>query len=174
MPDPGAMTDDGLSIDGPETLRGSLIVVVLSLGLVAYGGYDYVESREAVRDAVTVEATITDRGVETTSSRTGSGSDVEYEPTVAFTYEYEGERHTGTAVYPGRVDTSYDTEAGAREVVAPYEPGTTVTAYVDPADPDAAFLRDRVSNDQFLLVGIGAVLALFGAYSAVRNRRRGA
>jgi hypothetical protein len=106
---------------------------------------------------VTVEATITDRGVETTSTRTGSGSDVAYEPTVAFTNEYRGERHTGTAVFPGRIDPSYDTEAGAREAVAPYEPGTTATAHVDPDDPDDASLRDRVPNDKLLLVGIGAV-----------------
>jgi hypothetical protein len=47
----------------------------------------------------------------------------------------------------------------------------TTTAYVDPDDPDTAFLKNRTSNQHFLLVGIGVVMALFGAFFVVKNYR---
>lgn len=66
---------------------------------------------------------------------------------------------------------SYETERAARDVVSEYESGMTTTAYVDPDDPDTAFLKNRTSNQHFLLVGIGVVMALFGAFFVVKNYR---
>lgn len=164
------MADDGLSVNGPETLGGSVLLVVLALGLVGYGAYDYVEQSDAVRDAVAVEATVVEAGVETTS--TPGSSDVEFRPTVRYRYTYDGTAYTGTDLFPGSVPPTYDTESAARDVLAGYEAGAAATAYVDPAAPGDAFLENRTSNTPLLLAGIGAVLALLGGASAVRNYRR--
>lgn len=159
--------DSGLSIDGPETLRGALVLLVLGCGFAGYGVYDYVQQDDAIEDAVEVDATITDVGVEADSTP-GSG-DVDYEPTVSFTYEYEGESYTGTRLFPASISPSYDTESAAREVVAAYEEGETVTAYVSPDAPNSAFLRDSTSNSPLLAVGIGGIIALLGGASALKQ-----
>lgn len=166
------MSDDGLSINGPKTVGQSLLLVLLAVGLVSYGAIDYVQSTNAVRDSVETEATITEVGVETESSRTGTGSNVEYEPVVAFTYTYDGERYTGNDLFPGSAPVRYDTESAARNAIAEYEPETTTTAYVDPDDPETAFLENRTSNRQLVFIGVGLILSLFGGFFMVKNYRR--
>ena len=78
----------GVSISGPETLRGAMILLVLGLGLTGYGAYDYVQQSDAIRSAVEVDATITDVAIEMESARAGNAR-VNYEPRVEFTYEYQ-------------------------------------------------------------------------------------
>jgi hypothetical protein len=166
------MPDDGLSINGPKTVTQSLLLLLLSVGLVSYGAVDYVQSTNAVRDSVETEATVTEVGVETVSSRTESGGNVEYEPVVEFTYMYEGETYTGDNVFPGSVPARYETESAARDAIAAYEPGTTTTAYVSPDNPQTAFLKNRTSNRQFLFIGVGSILTLFGGFFLLKNYRR--
>jgi hypothetical protein len=166
------MSDDGLSTNGPKTVGQSLLLLLVAVGLAGYGAVDYVQSTNAVRDSVETEATITEVDVETESSGTGTGSNVEYEPVVLFTYTFDGETYTGDDLFPGSVPTRYDTESAARDAIAEYEPGTTTTAYVDPDDPETAFLENRTSNRQLLFIGIGLILALFGGFFVVKNYRR--
>jgi len=156
-------------VNGPETLGGSVLLVVLALGLVGYGAADYVGQTDAVQDAVEVDATVLEAGVETTS--TPGNGDVEFRPTVRYRYSYDGTAYTGTRLFPGSVPPTYDTESAARDVLAGYDPDATVTAYVDPAAPGEAFLEDRTSTTPLLLAGVGAVLALLGGASALRNYR---
>ena len=163
------MADDGLSVNGPETLGGSVLLVVVALGVVGYGAVDYAGQTDALEDAVAVEATVIEAGVETTSTP-GTG-DVEFRPTVRYRYSYDGSAYTGTDLFPGSVAPTYDTESAAREALAGYEPDAAVTAYVDPAAPEAAFLEDRPSNTPLVIAGIGAVLALLGGASALGNYR---
>lgn len=165
------MTDDGFSIDGPDTLGRSLLILVLAVGVVGYGAYDYAESTSAVRDSVEVDATITETDIETTAASGSASRDVEHRPTVAFTYSYEDRTYTGTSIFPGSGAPSYDTESAARDVIAGYEPNATATAYVDPANPEQAFLKNRVSNRPVLIAGIGLVMVLLGGLSAVKNYR---
>jgi hypothetical protein len=166
------MSDDGLSMNGPKTVGQSLLLVFLAVGLVGYGALDYVQSTNAVRESVETEATITEVGVETGSSRTGTGSNVEYEPVVVFTYTFDGESYTGDDLFPGTAPVRYETKSAARNAIAEYEPETTTTAYVDPDDPETAFLENRTSNRQFVFVGIGLLLSLFGGFFLVKNYRR--
>lgn len=165
------MTEDGVSIDGPDTVGKSVLILVLAIGLVGYGAYDYAESTSAVRDSVQVDATITETGIETTATSGSASRDVELRPTVAFTYTYEEKAYTGNRIFPGSGAPAYDTESAARDVIAGYEANTTVTAYVDPANPDEAFLKNQVSNRPVVLVGIGLVMALFGGNSTLKNYR---
>ncbi|MFC6875449.1 DUF3592 domain-containing protein [Halobellus marinus] len=162
--------DSGISIDGPDTLRGALLLLVLGLGVTGYGAYDYVQQSDAIRSAVEVDATITDVGVETTSAPAGNAQ-VKYEPRVEFTYEYQGESYTGTNVFPATIAPEYEQRSNAESVIDEYEDGMTVTAYVDPADPNDAFLQNKTSNTPLLAAGIGAVISLLGAVSALEKYR---
>ncbi len=161
-----------IDFDGPDTLRGAAILLVVSLGVTGYGAYDYVQQSSAVENAVEVDATVTEVSVETESTGTGS-TQVKYEPSVAFTYEYQGDSYTAKKVFPASISPEYDRRSKAESVVSEYEEGDVVTAYVTPADPSDAFLKRQVSNAPLLAAGIGAVLSIFGAVSVLKQYPNG-
>lgn len=163
------MGDDGLSINGPSTFRGAVLMLVLGLAATGYGVYDYTQQSDAVADAVEVNTEITELGVESTSA--GSSTSVDYRPTVRFTYEYEGTRYTSTNVFPSAISPNYDTESEARSVLDEYSVNESATAYLDPANPGAAFLKDRTSNAPILAVAIGLFFVLFGGASVMKRSR---
>ena len=163
------MSDGGLSINGPKTLKGALLLLVVGLAVTGYGAYDYTQQSDAVDDAVEVDATVTEVGVESTSG--GSSSGVDYRPTIRFTYEYEGTEYAGTSVFPSAITSNYDTQSAAREVVAEYAVGESTTAYVDPADPDGGFLKAQTSNAPLIAAALGLLLGLGGGVSAVKRIR---
>ena len=160
------MGDDGLSIDGPKTRRGAVLMLLIGLAATGYGAYDYTQQSAAVDDAVEVDAEVTELSVESTSS--GSSTAVDYRPVVRFTYEYEGTEYESTNVFPAAIAPTYDTESAARSAVEEYAVGESATAYVDPADPDAAFLRSQTSNAPLVAVAVGVGFVLVGGRSAIR------
>jgi hypothetical protein len=160
------MSDGGISVDGPKTLKSALALLLIGLAVTGYGAYDYTQQSDAVDDAVAVDAAITDVGVESTS--TGSSPGTDYRPTVRFTYEYEGTEYASTNVFPSAITSDYDTESAAREVVAAYAVGESTTAYVDPADPDGGFLKTETSNAPLVAVGVGLLFVFVGGRSAIR------
>ena len=164
------MADDGLSINGPDSLVVSILFVLCAIGAVGYGAYDYVEQTDAVRDAVETEATILEVGVES-NSPPGS-TEVNHRPTVEYTYSYEGQSYTGERISPGPNYETYETEAAAREALSAYEPNATVTAYVDPAAPGDGFLENEVSNTPFGFVALGLVGLLLSGASTAKNYRQ--
>ena len=163
------MSDDGLTISGPSTVGGAVVMLLIGLAAAGYGAYDYTQQSDAVDDAVEVDATITDLGVEPVA--TGSSTGTSYRPTVRFTYEYEGTEYTGTNVFPSAITSDHDTESAARAVTDGYAVGEPATAYVDPSDPDGAFLRSQTSNAPLVAVAIGVGFVLVGGRSALRRVR---
>ncbi|SDY23136.1 DUF3592 domain-containing protein [Halobellus clavatus] len=160
------MSDDsGFSINGPETLAGALLYVMIGLAIASYGGYDYVQQTEAVRDSVQVNATVTELSIETDSG-TSSNPGIEYDPTVEFEYRYNGTQYTGTKLYPADIEQNYETRSGAESAIEGYEQGAETTAYVEPDEPSDAFLKNKTSNAPLIAIGIGGIFALFAAVSA--------
>ena len=149
-----------------DSSRGVLVFLVISVAIAGYGGYDYLQQTEAVRDAVEVDATITETGVETESARRGR---VDHRPTATFEYSYEGETYTGNSVFPGSVTPNYDTDSAAREIIAEYQAGETVTAYVDPAEPGNAFLKNQRTDTPVKLAAIGLIGVILTAVNYVRS-----
>lgn len=167
------MTDGfSLSIDGPDTLSSAILLLLLGLGLTGYGAYDYVQQSDTIRNAVEVEATITETDVVTEGSVSGqTGGKVQYEPRVEFTYEYQGVSYTGTNIFPTHIAPEYDQRSKAESVISEYETGTTVTAYVDPNDPSDAFLKNKTSDTSLVAAGIGGVISLLGGASVWKKHR---
>ncbi|KOX93865.1 hypothetical protein AMS69_08070 [Haloarcula rubripromontorii] len=157
----------GFSINGPETLRGAVLLVLVGLLMTGYGAYDYAQQSSALTNAVEVDAELVEKGVETSSG--GRRSGVSHRPTVRYTYEYDGTAYTSTNVFPANIAPTYDTEDAARSVLDGYETGATVTVYVPPGDPDDAYLKHQESNAPLLAVGIGLFFVIFSGVSAVRN-----
>jgi len=163
------MSDGSLSINGPKTLKGAVVMLLIGLAVTGYGAYDYAQQSNAVDDAVEVDATITELDVESRSS--GSSPGVEYRPTVRFTYEYEGTEYASTNLFPSAITSNYDTESAAREAFDGYAVGEPATAYVDPSDPDGAFLRSQTSNAPLFAAALGLLFVLVGGRSTLRRVR---
>ncbi|MFC7229082.1 DUF3592 domain-containing protein [Salinirubellus salinus] len=164
--------DSGLQIDsvgGPKTLAGAVGFLLVGLAITGYGVYDYTQQSDAIDDAVEVDATVTEVGIESQSSSSTRG--VNYEPQVRFTYQYDGETYEGTRLFPATTAPEYETESAARDAVREYEAGENVTAYVVPDDPDGAFLRAQRSDTPLTLAGIGGVLSLLGGVLTVKRYR---
>jgi hypothetical protein len=152
--------------DGPDSTRLALLMIVVGVAVAGYGGYDYTQQSEAVANAVEVDATVVETGVEESSSRRGG---VEYRPAVEFRYQYEGTNYTGTDVYPASTQSNFDTESAARSVLDGYSEGERVTAYVDPNAPATGFLKAEESTAPMKVIGVGGLFALFGVVSVLRS-----
>ncbi len=138
---------------------GRVVLAVVALGTVAFGGYDYLQQTEAVEDAVAVEATVIEAGVERVDVRRG----VEYEPRIEFRYEYGGATYTSDSLGPSSFSRSYQSRSAAESAIGEYPPGSTVTAYVDPDAPSEGFLeRDPSLRGPVivLLLGGGGLLVV--------------
>lgn len=160
--------DSGLSVNGPDSLGGALLYVVIGIAIISYGGYDYVQQGEAVRNSVEVDARVTEVSIET-SSGTSSNPGTNYDPTVAFEYTYNGTEYTGTQLYPATIEQNYDTRSAAESAVEGYEPGVETTAYVSPEQPGDAFLENQRSTAPVVAVVLGGVFTLIATISALRK-----
>jgi hypothetical protein len=116
--------------------RKSVLLLLLATALIGVGGYSYIQQGQAVTDAVTVQATVDSARVERIDSRRS----IDYEPDIRYTYRYEGETYTSDQVFPGPTIRTYSDRSNAQSIVASYEPGTRVQAYVRPSAPGDAFL----------------------------------
>jgi hypothetical protein len=154
----------GFSIDGPSSTLGVVLLLVGGIALVGYGGYSYVTQSSAVDSAVEVNATVTSTGVEEVDKRRG----VAYTPRATFEYTFRGASHTASNVYPGPLTRNFDDREAAAAELSGYESGDTVTAYVPPDSPGAAFLVRERSDKPFFVIGAGVLLALGALYSGRR------
>lgn len=145
-----------------------LAALLLSLGAVGYGGYDYIQQSNAVEDAVTAETTVTD-----TDISVSSGRGVIYRVTVEHTYQYRGTEYTSEQIFPGSIGPMYTARSDAEAVLASYEPNTTTTAYVDPGSPGRAFLEHQTTRGPFRLAGFGGLVAVLTVLRIVGARTPG-
>ena len=156
------------SDDGTLTTRQAGVGLLLVGLLVAgFGGYDYVQQDRAIADAVEVDATVLETGVDENHGTTRS--DTSYTPEVRFRYAFRGETYTSTNVHATVASTTYDTEAAARDVADEYTVNETVTAYVDPSTPGEGFLESDRSNTPLYVVGAGVLFVLGGVRTFYRG-----
>ena len=148
----------------------SIFVLLVGLGIIGVGAYTYVAESAALENSVEVPAEIVDTGVEEIPARGTDG----YAPIVTFQYRFRGSDYTSNRLYPGDARPQYDDRATAASRLSAYPVGETVTAYVDPDAPGAAFLEETRSGQGLgaVLVGIGVCLiGGVGLYQARREAR---
>jgi len=141
-----------------------LVIAIGGLVMVGAGGNTILNERADVQQAVTAEGTVksTDTKYEgavvSTADSPATGG---YKPIVRYTYLYDGQEYTSTSVYPGP-EKHFNSEAVARSVATQFQPGQTVTIYVNRKNPSRAFLINETGGnlEPFFLIGIGALLAV--------------
>lgn len=150
-----------------KELSPRLAVVVLAVvftlvgaAVTAWGVVDY-RRAQASRNWPTANGRVQYATVETRSSRNDSGtSSTTFQARIIYGYEIGGQTLRSERVSFGEVSTS--DPADAEEIVARYQPGTTVTVYYDPQNPELAVLEPGVSLGNYLLLGIGSVFFVAG------------
>ncbi|MCU4743631.1 DUF3592 domain-containing protein [Natronoglomus mannanivorans] len=142
-----------------------LLAVVAGLALLWFGYSDYQTQEERLENAVEIDATVLETDIDRRSS---SGSGSSYYPVVEFEYTYEGETYTSSNIDAADSRTSESSRSSAQSVVNEYPEGEAVTAYLDPAEPDEAFLETDRSWGPYLFALIGAGLTLAGFVSLTR------
>ncbi|QWC18468.1 DUF3592 domain-containing protein [Halorubrum sp. 2020YC2] len=158
----------GVNINGPDTLKGAVLYILVGIAIISYGGYDYVQQTEAVRESVEVDATITELDIEADSG-TSSSPGANFEPVVAFEYTYNGTEYTGTKIYPADIEQNYETQSGAESAIEEYEQGAQTIAYVSPDEPGDAFLKNETSNAPVIAIVLGGLFTLFATVSTIRK-----
>lgn len=160
--------DSGANINGPDSLKGAVLYILIGIAIISYGGYDYVQQTEAVRESVAVDATITELDIETDRG-TSSNPGVNFDPVVEFAYTYNGTEYTGTQIYPADIEQNYETQSGAESAIEEYEQGAQTTAYVSPDQPGDAFLKNETSNAPIIAIVLGGLFTLLSIVSAIRK-----
>lgn len=143
---------------------GCMLAFVLLAGLpfAVIGGFFVCWGLSTMRDqarlhemAITVPATIVSSEVR--QSTTDSLSKLVWAD-IEFKYVFDGKKRTSNRVWPVE-ESGSDVEM--RAIVDHYSPGTQVTAFVDLADPDRAFLEKRWSQVPYVAVNIGCLPFVF-------------
>jgi hypothetical protein len=156
---------------------GAGLFVLIGLGVLAYGGYDYTQAQEDVESAIEVEGTVENTGVEEVTYRRDTDDDgiketrTDYVATVEYTYTHEDETYTNDKVYPGdTTDTRFGARSGAEDLANDYTGGQTVTVYVTADDPGNSFLVNDVKLlDYAVLAVLGGAFMLGGVFTLFRN-----
>lgn len=147
----------------------SLSVLLLGLGMTGMGSYLYVGESAALENTAEVTAEITDTSVEQVPGSRGREA---YVPVVTFRYQYRGTDYTSDRIFPRSSQPSYNERSTAEERLAPYPVGESVTAYVDPDAPGAAFLENSRSGKPAGAIVFGAAISLFSGGRLLQVMRR--
>jgi hypothetical protein len=101
----------------------------------------------------------------------GSKGGVSYRPVVNYTYNVNGRPFTSNSVSVISVSQSY---AWASSIVARYQPGAQVTAYVNPHNPRGAYLVHELSLLPLIIMFIPLAVGAMIYYSARWSSRQAA
>jgi hypothetical protein len=151
-------------------LQAVVYTIIAGFGLVMlYVGLgEAVAQRRALRSAVPVEATVVSSGVrESRSSDTDhrplrDNSTSSFLPEVKFRYAVGGKAYESDLLRPTVIVRGYASREGAAEAVRPFAVGSAVTAWVDPAAPERAFLIRESSVGPVVFIILGLLLPPLG------------
>lgn len=150
-----------------------VVAAFVILGGVAFAGFGwfaYQDEQSDVNNAVEREGVVQSVDIEEDVDRRDRDDDGireterSYEPVVRYTYTYEGQNYTSDSVFPGG-DRQFDSRSEAADYTEAYDPGDTVTVYVNSEEPSSAFLVEQTDTLLYYgLMAVGVVLGLFGLY----------
>ena len=152
-----------MEINGPSSNRQVLLMVLIGLGMVGYGGYSHMVASSNLSSSIMVNGTIESTGVDRDPGRRGT----DYRPEVSYSFSYNGSEHTNDDIYPSGITRDYDFSYEAEDEIEEYEEGENVTVYFSPGYPDQAFLRHESTNRPYIMMAAGASFAVLGVVFSI-------
>ncbi|WP_424016188.1 DUF3592 domain-containing protein (plasmid) [Halorientalis pallida] len=158
----------GLSLAG-------LVILTIGFAALSFSWVGFASSTAEISGAQEIEVTVIETGV----TEQGTGTNSGYIPQVRYKYEINGETYESENVYPGIGDRKFASRDEAKAVASSYDNGTTARGYVDPENPEQAFLeKPSVARQIFDQIGyavgtlIGLVLSVFGGWGTITGAAR--
>jgi len=145
---------------------GAAGLALLLVGVLVAGGgvYFSLAQESGLSDVRDTEGTVVSASVEPIEGG--------YYPNVTYRYGVDGTDYASSNVFPPAGQRRATERDDAREVVAGYAAGQTVTVYYPAGRPADASLRAPRSPGPVFAVGFGLVAAAFGFAVAVAGRQR--
>ncbi len=145
-----------------QRLGAMAILALFGLVFGGIGGSIVVREHRRLTTWQPVQATVLSTRVDEHSDSDGST----YSPVVVYRYYVHERPYTSSRVLP----VSESRSGGwAYSIIAEYEPGAKYTAWYDPADPSAAYLRRSHSIVAPIFVGVGTFLIFMAVLAATRR-----
>jgi hypothetical protein len=152
------------SLLAPSSLR---ILFPIGLALAAWCGWQWRSESALIARAVEVEAVVLAASVEPYSTGSGTSRENQWRPLVRYRYAVDGSSYESDRVTPLGKGGS---RGWANELVARFAVGEPATAYVDPGDPERAFLVPVRSWKDRAGVAVGVTIALVAGALLVLRR----
>ena len=148
-----------------------IILIACSFGVMMLwvGFTQHARQRRLLREAMPVEAVILESGVSGSKSADTdprllrSTSTSSYTPLIRFKYRVQGIAYESAMLYPTIIERGYPSADAAQAEVRGFPAGATVQAFVDPAQPDKAFLKRHEGAGPVVFVIVGLLVPVLGA-----------
>jgi hypothetical protein len=144
----------------------AVIALVIGLAMLGYGGQQVLNQQSDVQNAIEHTGTVQNTSVEIIEKEHTAS----YEPSVTYSYTYDGQDYTSQSVYPGP-DKRFNSKESARAVANRYATGQEVTLYVNQENPSRAFLIEESGTNllTIFLLGFGVLIAGGSADALIRG-----
>lgn len=146
------------------------LTVFSALGVMflVVGARQYVQQKRLLSMAVSTSAEILESRVESKKSSDTDqrlmrdNSTTSHTPVVKFRYVVGGVTYESGMLRPSEIERGYASADAAREELTPFPVGAKVSAFVDPATPEKAFLIREESVGPIVFLVLALVAPAFG------------
>ena len=145
-----------------SVVMGSVALLLFALALVfGFIGWRALSSVRRSAGFVRVPAQVLAAGTKESVTTNAQGTMTRtHVPYVRYAYAWDGQRYESERRQFGQ-EMGFGSRSFAAKRVATYPVGSTVEAFVDPAEPSQAVL-ERASASGWVLVGVAALLGVVG------------
>jgi len=154
------------NLNSTQGLAFAAVFALIGVAIAGYGFTQYQGQQDYLENTENISATVTDNSIRTDSSRRGG---IDYQAEISFEYSFQGENFSSNFIHPLDTDKEFNSETEAEKFLEDYQEGETVDAFVDPDNPDEAFLKAERSSEPLLMMIIGALLTGLGSYKVVQR-----
>lgn len=135
---------------------GVIVVIVAAavcLGSLGFGAHWVYQQHERITTYTPISVQVENSWV----NRGGGRKHRTYEPVIEYKFEKDGTWHRAKGLYPAY---SKGRKSWAEGMVAKFPPGTTVPAYINPANPKEAFLIPYYSSVPYVVLLVGGLVTV--------------
>ena len=153
-------------LTSPTALR---VLLPVGLFVAAWCGWQWWDERDLIQRAVEVQAEVLAVGIEDYTTGSGSNRERHWRPVVRYRYEHAGRVLESDRVTPLGKGGSHQ---WAQELAARFEAGAETSVWIDPDDPERAFLVEVRSTKTLVGIFVGLIIAFATGVGLLRQRGR--
>lgn len=148
---------------------GLLVMVVAGLVCAGFGGWLLHDQTQQLETFEPVDAELRTAEVDHWEEYNDGRYIDTYAPEVSYSYVVDGQRYTSENFRPGTGRETFRDRAEAAALLDGYEAGQQVTAYVDPQNPEQAFLSTETGDAPYYFIGFGGLFAFAAGVGLLRD-----